>query len=248
LAQLRARERPSGPGSRAFCCRLTCADASLATASDESESVEAMREQMRAQRSELHALGARLHGLRLILSLSQQANSAPQQGIQALQQLLTVLTALSDPPPPPQGVPATTLEDMMPPQPYARARLLCTPERVPTECSVCLDALDGDQPVRLLRCGHIFHQHCIDHWFARCGPPVPWSSGVSRKRGPRLTRHMTLYARARAGQHSALAARDPSAEPPCRVTRVFRLVRAAVVHLQLHETLRRPSLRCGAQI
>ncbi|KAL6857715.1 hypothetical protein ACO1O0_005157 [Amphichorda felina] len=35
------------------------------------------------------------------------------------------------------------------------------------ECVICLDSLDGDDMVRRLSCGHIFHSDCISRWYLR---------------------------------------------------------------------------------
>lgn len=36
-----------------------------------------------------------------------------------------------------------------------------------TECSMCLVEIEATQPQRVLRCGHAFHQGCIDDWLVR---------------------------------------------------------------------------------
>ncbi|KAL4913238.1 hypothetical protein BDW62DRAFT_168633 [Aspergillus aurantiobrunneus] len=40
------------------------------------------------------------------------------------------------------------------------------------ECSICMEAFDDDDSIRVLTCGHIFHATCLDPWFtkrqARC--------------------------------------------------------------------------------
>lgn len=141
------------------------------TLDDEASSVDRMREHMRAQRSELHALGARLHGLRLILSLSQHAATLPTSvsGLVALQRLLDALGESA----PPTGVPESTINELMPETLYCEYVQSMTsgagfaPERVVTECSVCLEALTEEQSVRVLGCQHAFHAGCIDEWFAR---------------------------------------------------------------------------------
>lgn len=33
-----------------------------------------------------------------------------------------------------------------------------------SDCAICLCASAGDDPVRWLKCGHIFHARCIDPW------------------------------------------------------------------------------------
>ena len=116
------------------------------------DSIDRMREHMRAQRNELHELGARLNGLRYILSLSgsisQDAagSSASASGLYALQRLLDAMGE----PPPPVGVPPASIDELMPKTRYAdyvRSSQLraFAPERIQTECSVCLDEITADQ-------------------------------------------------------------------------------------------------------
>merc|ERR1719277_1821520 len=38
-------------------------------------------------------------------------------------------------------------------------------EEGPTECCLCLEAYQPDHRVRVLPCGHFFHQGCVDAWF-----------------------------------------------------------------------------------
>jgi hypothetical protein len=44
----------------------------------------------------------------------------------------------------------------------------------PEECSICIepfageDEERGDGHVRMLGCGHAFHEHCLDLWFGKC--------------------------------------------------------------------------------
>merc|ERR1712107_777546 len=37
------------------------------------------------------------------------------------------------------------------------------------ECSVCLAEYEDGDPIRELRCSHMFHTKCIDPWLARSG-------------------------------------------------------------------------------
>ncbi|KAG8468120.1 hypothetical protein KFE25_007172 [Diacronema lutheri] len=32
-------------------------------------------------------------------------------------------------------------------------------------CPVCIDELGAEQQLSMLPCGHVFHRHCVDHWF-----------------------------------------------------------------------------------
>merc|ERR1719343_810073 len=38
-------------------------------------------------------------------------------------------------------------------------------EEGPTECCLCLEAYQPEHKVRVLPCGHFFHQGCVDAWF-----------------------------------------------------------------------------------
>jgi hypothetical protein len=37
-------------------------------------------------------------------------------------------------------------------------------EDKPRECSVCTENFSESEDVRVLPCGHIYHQHCVDPW------------------------------------------------------------------------------------
>ncbi|OAL01503.1 hypothetical protein IQ06DRAFT_293579 [Phaeosphaeriaceae sp. SRC1lsM3a] len=56
-------------------------------------------------------------------------------------------------------------------------------------CAICLDVFDEDAQVRDLRCGHVFHTHCLDEWFARfneycplCHRPIIPGRKIAEKR------------------------------------------------------------------
>jgi hypothetical protein len=50
-----------------------------------------------------------------------------------------------------------------------------TPEDDPLSCSVCTDDFVESEKVRILPCGHIYHQHCIDPWLLeRSGTCPMW--------------------------------------------------------------------------
>ncbi len=35
-----------------------------------------------------------------------------------------------------------------------------------TQCAICQDVIQGDESIRKInRCGHLFHQNCVDTWF-----------------------------------------------------------------------------------
>ena len=36
-----------------------------------------------------------------------------------------------------------------------------------TECVICLDYLDKGDDIRVLKCGHVFHDGCIEEWFMK---------------------------------------------------------------------------------
>jgi hypothetical protein len=49
------------------------------------------------------------------------------------------------------------------------------PEDVPLSCPVCTDDFVESEKVRILPCGHIYHQHCIDPWLLeRSGTCPMW--------------------------------------------------------------------------
>eukprot|EP00186_Timspurckia_oligopyrenoides_P003802 CAMPEP_0182444548 /NCGR_PEP_ID=MMETSP1172-20130603/2958_1 /TAXON_ID=708627 /ORGANISM="Timspurckia oligopyrenoides, Strain CCMP3278" /LENGTH=416 /DNA_ID=CAMNT_0024640125 /DNA_START=287 /DNA_END=1537 /DNA_ORIENTATION=+ len=55
------------------------------------------------------------------------------------------------------------------------------PARLGSSCVVCLEDFQNESQCRLLRCGHIFHAACIDHWIAtnnRC--PLDYSVVIDR--------------------------------------------------------------------
>eukprot|EP00908_Phaeocystis_cordata_P017005 Transcript_28320.p2 GENE.Transcript_28320~~Transcript_28320.p2 ORF type:complete len:321 (+),score=50.35 Transcript_28320:53-964(+) len=121
------------------------------------------------QRSDLEALTVRLHGLRLILSLAHGGGGGGAGGAPLAVLVLGGDEGPPDEPPPPQGVPAERLEELMPRQSFGRAKAaVSSAERVPSQCSVCLEPLEAEDACRLLpRCQHIYHAACIDTWFAR---------------------------------------------------------------------------------
>ena len=57
----------------------------------------------------------------------------------------------------------------MPRRPFFTAKTAVrAAERVPTQCSVCLEPLEAEEMCRVLpRCEHLYHAKCIDAWFAR---------------------------------------------------------------------------------
>lgn len=40
-------------------------------------------------------------------------------------------------------------------------------------CVICLDEIEDAANIRGLGCLHVFHQHCLDDWFARCNEFCP---------------------------------------------------------------------------
>lgn len=38
---------------------------------------------------------------------------------------------------------------------------------------ICLDTIDAEAEIRVLRCSHIFHQRCLDEWFVRWNQYCP---------------------------------------------------------------------------
>jgi len=55
-------------------------------------------------------------------------------------------------------------------------------------CVICLDTIDDQAPIRGLHCLHVFHQACLDDWFARwnefcplCHRPILPSQAVTAK-------------------------------------------------------------------
>ena len=40
---------------------------------------------------------------------------------------------------------------------------LLSEDNIENECVICLENL-GSKPTRILKCGHEFHEHCIDSW------------------------------------------------------------------------------------
>ena len=41
------------------------------------------------------------------------------------------------------------------------------------ECPICLDDYNDTSNVRILRCSHVFHVDCIDHWLTECSYKCP---------------------------------------------------------------------------
>ncbi len=41
------------------------------------------------------------------------------------------------------------------------------------ECPICLEEMDGQQVVKQLPCGHMFHSLCIEAWLLNYGVTCP---------------------------------------------------------------------------
>lgn len=72
----------------------------------------------------------------------------------------------------------------------APAPWVCTSALTASSCSViCLDEIADSAQVRPLNCRHIFHQECLDDWFARWNeycplchrPIIPGTKEVAKK-------------------------------------------------------------------
>ncbi|CAO3685815.1 unnamed protein product [Rhizopus microsporus] len=46
------------------------------------------------------------------------------------------------------------------------------------QCLVCLDEFDLKQPVRILKCRHVFHKECVDRWLCEAHNSCPVCRGV----------------------------------------------------------------------
>ncbi|KAL5982053.1 hypothetical protein ACLOJK_016122 [Asimina triloba] len=46
-------------------------------------------------------------------------------------------------------------------------------EAWPAECAVCICRFKGDEEVRELQCGHVFHRDCLDTWLEHQGHTCP---------------------------------------------------------------------------
>ncbi|EJW05172.1 hypothetical protein EDEG_00738 [Edhazardia aedis USNM 41457] len=40
----------------------------------------------------------------------------------------------------------------------------CTCDKIPNECSVCLEKFLPKDKIRIFKCNHIFHSRCVDKW------------------------------------------------------------------------------------
>ena len=138
------------------------------------------------QRSDLEALTVRLHGLRLILSLAHGGSGGGAGGAPLAVLVLGGDEGSPDEPPPPQGVPAERLEELMPRQSFGRAKAaVSSAERVPSQCSVCLEPLEAEDACRLLPRGRRVERAVHPAWRHCTARPLGASQGAGRPRYPR---------------------------------------------------------------